>query len=215
MRTTRTLPSNLRLFGLVLCGLVLSACSQESETFHENGQLRSRNTISREEVHGVFERFYENGQLAMRENWITRKDEGGSILDLLSEWTTSRQKDGLSELFHENGKLGSRGNYKPDSAPFPDNIGGLKDGLWEWFDENGQLKSRQNYKDGEPDGLWEWFHENGQLWRRENYKPDPGPFPDNIGGLKDGLWEWFHEDGNLIKTETYKDGELVEENPNP
>ena len=32
MKRTRTLPSNLRLFGLVLCGLVLSACSQEAPT---------------------------------------------------------------------------------------------------------------------------------------------------------------------------------------
>ena len=153
MIRTRTLPFNLRLFGLVLCGLLLSACSSPdgpAESFYENGQLWSRSTIGDED--GVFELFYENGQLRTRENW--------------KNW----QKDGLHENFYENGQLQRRGNYKPDPAPYPDNTGGMQDGLWEIFHENGQLEARANFIDGEQDGLWEEFNEDGNLTETRTYR---------------------------------------------
>ncbi|SVB20042.1 uncharacterized protein METZ01_LOCUS172896, partial [marine metagenome] len=76
MKGTWPLSSNFRLFGLVFCGLLLSACSQEFETFHENGQLETRGTLKREKREGLWERFHENGQLKERENYRDGVREG-------------------------------------------------------------------------------------------------------------------------------------------
>ena len=63
MKTIRSLPSNLRPLGLVLCGLLLSAYSQESETFHENGQLEQRANFKDGKREGLWEEFDEDGNL--------------------------------------------------------------------------------------------------------------------------------------------------------
>ena len=76
MRTT--IPSNLRLLGLVLCGLVLSACSQEVpyETFYENGQLWWRENYTDGEQDGLSELFDEDGNLTKTETW-----ENGEVVE--------------------------------------------------------------------------------------------------------------------------------------
>jgi antitoxin component YwqK of YwqJK toxin-antitoxin module len=140
MRTTRSLISNLRLLGLVLCGLVLSACSQEPEVI--TGPILIRDGITyhqytNEPVTGIVETFWDNGQLWVRGNYIDGK------------------QDGLHENYYENGQLWSRGNY----------VDGKRDGLSEEFYENGQLRSRGNYVNGERDGLWDGFDREG----RETY----------------------------------------------
>ncbi len=90
MRTTRTLPSSLRLLGLVLCGLLLSPYSYSQEvipevetvirdglvyhqlstepltgtvvSFHDDGRLRERENYRDGKLEGPWESFYENGQ---------------------------------------------------------------------------------------------------------------------------------------------------------
>ena len=124
MSTTRTLISNLRLLGLVLCGFVLSACSQPDgpyETFHDNGQLSFRGNIVDGEPNGLFEYFHDNGQLEFRGDVVDGKGEG------------------LFETFHENGQLRLRGN----------NVDGETDGLSEYFDEDGNLTETRMYRNGE------------------------------------------------------------------
>ena len=93
MRRTRTLPFNLRLFGLILCGLFLSSCSSPdgpAESFYENGQLLSRAHFKDGKLEGLREDFYENGQLKIRGNFKDGKE------------------DGLGERFYENGQLERR-----------------------------------------------------------------------------------------------------------
>ena len=122
---------NLRLFGLVLCGLLLSSCSSPdgpAESFYENGQLWSRSTIGDED--GVFELFYENGQLQRRGNY---KPDPAPYPD-----NTGGMQDGLWEIFHENGQLEARANF----------IDGEQDGLWEEFDEDGNLIETKTYRNG-------------------------------------------------------------------
>ena len=133
---------NLRLFGLVLCGFLLSSCSQESETFHENGQLETRGNYKEGKEDGLFESYHPNGQLRQR---TTIKDG---------------ESHGLFESYHENGQLESRGTFKD----------GELDGLFETFYENGQLETRGNLKNKEPDGLFESFRYNGQPLRLRTYK---------------------------------------------
>ena len=73
MKITRTLPSNLRLLGLVLCGLVLSANSYSQEVVTGPFLIRDGLTYhqdTNELVTGIIEDFYENGQLKSRENYI-------------------------------------------------------------------------------------------------------------------------------------------------
>ena len=121
---TRTLPFNLRLFGLVLCGLVLSACSQEPEVFTgpfivRDGITYDQNT--NEPLAGIVEEFYDDGQLESR----------GTFRD--------GELNGLYEEFYENGQLSFRGNYKD----------GKQDGLLEYFDKDGNPTSTETYRDGE------------------------------------------------------------------
>ena len=143
---TRTLPSNLRLLGLVLCGLVLSITSYsqevipEVETVTRNGLMYHQNT--NELVTGTVEGFHANGQLEYRRNY---KDG---------------QQVGLYEIFHANGQLEFRYNY----------IDGELDGLYEDFHENGQLNVRGNHIDGVPDGLFEFFDEDGNLTKTETWE---------------------------------------------
>ena len=65
-----------------------------SVSYHENGQLKSRENYKDGKEDGLYERFYGNGQLDLRENYKNGK------------------KDGLYESYYENGKLYSRGIYK-------------------------------------------------------------------------------------------------------
>jgi len=90
------------------------------ETFHENGQLASRENYKDGELDGPWEWFYENGQLMTRATFINGK------------------KEGLLESFHSNGQLQMTENYKDNEL----------DGLVEEFEENGELSIRENYKDG-------------------------------------------------------------------
>ena len=79
MRTTRSLIAKLRLLGLVLCGLVLSACSQDSEVVTEPVLVRDgiayyQNT--NELVTGIVEKFSDSGLLQSRANYRDGKREG-------------------------------------------------------------------------------------------------------------------------------------------
>ena len=101
MRTT--LPSSLHLLGLVLCGLVLSACFQEPEVSQEpevfTGPFIVREGITydqntNEPVTGIIEEFHINGQLQVRENYIDGVENG------------------LREYFDIDGNLTSTETYK-------------------------------------------------------------------------------------------------------
>ena len=116
--------SNLRLLGLVLCGLVLSACSQEPEVFTgpfitRDGVIYDQNT--NEPLTGIVEELNENGQLEQRTTYRDGKREG------------------LWEYFHDNGQLEGRVNY----------IDGKREGLWEGFNEDGNSVGTVTYRNGE------------------------------------------------------------------
>ena len=139
MRTTRSLIAKLRLLGLVLCGLVLSACSQDSEVVTEPVLVRDgiayyQNT--NELVTGIVEKFSDSGLLQSRANYRDGEEVVQTIFN-----------------YFENEQLEFRENYRD----------GVKEGLFEWFHENGQLWTRGNYTDGEREGLYEEFDRNGNL----------------------------------------------------
>jgi antitoxin component YwqK of YwqJK toxin-antitoxin module len=139
MRTTRSLIAKLRLLGLVLCGLVLSACSQDSEVVTEPVLIRDgiayyQNT--NELVTGIVEKFSDSGLLQSRANYRDGEEVVQTIFN-----------------YFENEQLEFRENYRD----------GVKEGLFEWFHENGQLDVRGNYIDGEREGLYEEFDRNGNL----------------------------------------------------
>ena len=94
------------------------------ETFHPNGQLKSRtNYQSKNEGgkrHGAAEEYHANGQLKYKGNWKDGKQEG------------------IREYYYENGQLESRTNMK-DNWP---------NGISESYYENGQLEYRTNWKNG-------------------------------------------------------------------
>ena len=91
------------------------------ESFHDNGQLRTRENYIDGELDGLQESFHENGQLSSRSNFI------------------DGVQDGLFELFHVNGQLSIRQNY----------IDGKADGPWETFDQDGNLTETRTYRNGE------------------------------------------------------------------
>ena len=125
MRTTRSLISNLRLLGLVLCGLVLSPYSYSQEVIPEVDTVTRDGLIyhqlSTEPLTGAVVSFYDDGRLESRGTYIDGKREG------------------LWEDFYEHGQLERRGNFKD----------GEHEGLWESFDEDGNLIKTEEYKDGE------------------------------------------------------------------
>jgi len=160
MGRTRTLPSNFRLFGLVLCGLVLSACSQEPEVvtgpfvirnqiiysqdsdqpvtgiieeFYDSGSVESRKTYRDGILHGPMETFYENGQL-----------ENRSVVSSQTYWPI-----GLSETFYENGQLETSSDFQSDSFTGPFYL----------YYEDGSLKNTRFFQDGRRDGMWSFFRE--------------------------------------------------------
>ena len=131
----------MRTILTILCLVLLSSCSQESEvvtgTFLiRDGVTFDQNTNTR--VTGIIEDYHENGQLSIRSNYIDGK------------------RNGLIEEFYENGQLSNRSNY----------IDGKLNGLYEEFHENGQLSTRSNYTDGERDDLYESYDENGNVITR-------------------------------------------------
>ena len=94
MKRTHTLPSSIRLFGLVLCGLVLSACSQDSEVSLEpevsqepevfTGPLLIRDGITfdqntNEPVTGIIESIWDSGRLGHRQNYTDGELNGISF----------------------------------------------------------------------------------------------------------------------------------------
>ena len=196
-KLTNKLP-NLRLLGLVLCGLVLSGCSQELEVFTGPFLIRDGITYDQntdEPITGIVEEFYSDGQLRER---MTYRD--GEI-------------DGLSEVFFEGGQIEIRTNH----------IDGKVDGLVELFDEDGNLIRTQLWKNGlrviagdkleNRDGLTyhlltdqtftgigEYRYTDGQLSSRITYRQ----------GIRDGIQEEFDpDDGDLWYRWTYENGELV------
>jgi antitoxin component YwqK of YwqJK toxin-antitoxin module len=212
MRTTRSAPSNLRLLGLVLCGLVLSACSQNSEISQEP-EVFTRPVLIRdgityhqdtnEPVTGVVEEFNDDSLLEQR---TTYRDGEEVNRTRFTYWLNGQlmmrdnyidgERDGLIEVFHENGQLHIRENYKD----------GKLNGPHEFFSESGLLVAIRNYTDGVIDnGLVETLHDNGQLSCTENY----------MDGKPEGVFRCFDEDGNLTETRAYRNGELVETNLNP
>ena len=116
--------SNLRLLGLVLCGLVLSPYSYSQEVV--TGPFLIRDGIyyhqdTNELVTGIVEKFSDSGLLQSRANY------------------RDGVKEGLFEWFHENGQLDVRGNY----------IDGEREGLYEEFDRNGNLTQTGTWENGE------------------------------------------------------------------
>ena len=98
MERTRSLPSSLRLIGLILCGLLLSVHSYsqevipEVETVTRDGLIYHQDT--NKPVTGIVEEFHENGQLMGRGNFIDGKREG------------------LFEYFDEDGNLTDTRTYR-------------------------------------------------------------------------------------------------------
>ena len=70
MERTRSLPSSLRLIGLILCGLLLSVHSYSQEVIPEVETVTRDGLIyhqsSTEPLTGIVVSFYENGQLTVR-----------------------------------------------------------------------------------------------------------------------------------------------------
>ena len=115
---------NLRLFGLVLCGLLLSPYSYSQEVVTGPFLIRGDTYYhqdTNEPVTGIIEKFYNNGQLWGKKTF------------------TDRGLEGLYEAFYENGQLESRGNF----------IDGRKMGLWEFFDEDENLIKTETWENGE------------------------------------------------------------------
>ncbi len=89
--------SNLRLLGLVLCGLVLSPYSYSQEVVTGPFLIRDGITYDQntnEPFTGIVEEFHDNGQLEMRENFI------------------DGELDGLFEYFDEDGNLTETRTYR-------------------------------------------------------------------------------------------------------
>jgi antitoxin component YwqK of YwqJK toxin-antitoxin module len=129
----------------ILCLVLLSSCSQETEVV--TGHILIRDGITyhqdtNEPFTGTVEYYYDDGQLSRRRHFIDGKP------------------DGLSEGFYENGQLDITGNLTD----------GKRNGLFKRFDENGQLETRGNYKDGELHGLFEYFDEEGNLTETVTYE---------------------------------------------
>jgi len=83
MRRTRTLPSSIRLFGLVLCGLLLSACSPPEDRYYVTAE--SLNVRDAPEI--------------------------GTVVDILSRGESVRvvhQQAGWAQLESTDGRTGSR-----------------------------------------------------------------------------------------------------------
>ena len=106
------------------------------ESFHENGQLRSKIMYKHGVFEGSWEWFYPNGQIEQKGMFKNGKSEG--------RW----------EFYHENGQYKwIYHNYK----------NGKEDGLFESFFENGVLETRGHWKEGKKIGSWEDYYEDGKV----------------------------------------------------
>ena len=162
-----------------------------SVSYHENGQLKSRENYKDGEIDGLYEGFYDNGQLETRTNYKIGTEEG-----LQEEFFDNGQLQEKRNI--ENGELVLHQTFNQEGNPLNDLTfnNGKKTGVEVGFRENDQLWWRGNYKNNKRDGLWEWFYNNGQLWEKRNYKNE----------LLEGPYEYFYENGKLMTRGNYKDG---------
>jgi antitoxin component YwqK of YwqJK toxin-antitoxin module len=121
-------------------------------SYHDNGQLKSKENYKDGKLNGALKTYYENGQLQSERNY--QDDE----LNLL-------------QTFTPEGKLNFFQTFTPDGKPLADlsYTKNMKTGVEHSYHVNGQLKSKENYKDGKLDGLEESYYRDGRLGSKECY----------------------------------------------
>ncbi len=106
-----------------------------TETFHENGQLKQKgNYKNGKEISKTTFTYYDHGQLRYVENF---KDG---------------EPSGLQEIYYIDGQLEEKINFK-NGVPHGDLV---------VFYENGQLEQKIKYKNGNPEGKWRDYNEDGK-----------------------------------------------------
>ena len=90
------------------------------ETYHENGQLRTRATTKDGKLNGLIESYFDNGQLKSR----------GTYKDGI--------RHGLFEFYYDNGQLEARATIKR----------GRQEGLYVRYNKDGTLESKCFYVNG-------------------------------------------------------------------
>ena len=110
--------------------------------YHDNGQLRLKETLKNGKKDGPWIYYHDNGQLNKE---VTLKNG---------------VKDGPWVSYHRNGQVESQGTYKD----------GKEDGLWIFYYDNGQLKSKRTYKNSKREGYENSYHRNGQVESQGAYK---------------------------------------------
>ena len=167
------------------------------ETYHENGQLKSKGNFKDGKQDGLWEGFYDNGQLGGKGNYKDGELINRQVFSLqdklLEDFTyTNSQKTGVEYKYYNNddADLWQKLNYKD----------GKQHGLHEEWNSRGYMKYKMNYKDGKKHGIGEDYSAFGSVSIRTNYKH----------GKKDGLMEELYGPISLRKNVCFKNGGEVD-----
>ena len=199
--------------------------SEERHTYHENGQLKEKDTFTyknNERLHEESSTYYENGQL---KETVTYKNN----VPLPKERST----------YYENGKLRERVTYENierhteerhtverstshENAQLKGNVTHYENTT---ISSKSTYKAKSTYKDGELNGEAVTFYGNGQVKEKLTYKKDKMNVEPHLsiseqgiqnptkflkGNKLDGEYIRYREDGSISSKSTYKDGELIE-----
>jgi YD repeat-containing protein len=198
-------------------------------SYHENGQIKSKEIYKDGLKSGVNEYFYSNGQVKQISNFFEGVLQDGQHTQYFKDgkvaktWKLLNGKlEGVEEIFYENGQLETRENY----------LLGELEGVYEQYNEDGSLNVTGTIKEGlETNYKLYSYYDNGDIWilisgekdkNKNEYKKieyfyENGKheyFCNYKNEKKHGLCEEFYENGQIKETATYKedipDGILAE-----
>lgn len=110
-------------------------------TYHENGNIKSKEFFVDGLEHGHSTYYHENGVIRF---------EGEAINNF---------NEGIWNSYHENGVLESKGNYTKGKA----------DGEFLYYNENSIMINKGSFKEGNLIGEWLEYYENGNIEAKKNY----------------------------------------------
>lgn len=164
----------------------------ELRSYHDNGQLRFRQTYRHGTLHGEFSEYHDNGQLESRTELIDGKRRDGECLHYDAEGRLAARHfyqndklDGPAERYRA-GILLSREHYR----------GGVLEGVKQSFHADGSKSSEHSLKNGRIEGPERRWHANGKLFLESNYRH----------GKQHGAFRRFDEAGTLVEQGEYREG---------
>ena len=166
-----------------------SADCQTVQTFHKNGELKSKVTLRTlpngiRTKDGPWEYWNEDGVQVASGRYRDGKrdglwrwwDESGRPTEACEY--VSGKRHGAFVRWSERGRIEARGRYAT----------GLRDGRWTWWHDDGAKAAIEHYRAGVLHGELVQFHPNGNLAERVEW----------VDGRAQGVWAMWDEKGQPV-----------------